>query len=140
MFQYCYLQKDRYVLFVPIQTFFWSVICMILVSKLCLIFQTLQFMSSVDIGDFQLLGYSEGSVSILSYFFSCFFPVSKLYNFGLQIIPPISDHLKFMASVDFGDFQWLGYYEGSVSILSYFSSCFFLVCKLYKSGLYILIF
>ena len=87
-----------------------------------------------------MLGYSEGSVSILSYFFSCFFPVSKLYNFGLQIIPPISDHLKFMASVDFGDFQWLGYYKGSVSILSYFSSCFFLVCKLYKSGLYILIF
>ena len=46
-------------------------------------------------------------------------------------MPLISDHLKFMASVDIGDFQQLGYQEGSVSILSYFFSCFFLVCKLY---------
>ena len=41
---------------------------------------------------------------------------------GLQVIPLISDHLKFMASVDI---------EGSVSILSYFFSCFFLLSKLH---------
>ena len=50
-------------------------------------------------------------------------------------MPLISDDLGFMASVDIGDFQLLGYQKGSVSILSYFFSCFFLVCKLCKSGL-----
>ena len=65
------------------------------------------------------------SVSILSYFFSCFFLVSKLYNSCLQIIPSISDHLKFMASIDIGDIQWLGYQEGSVPIFSYFFRFFF---------------
>ena len=50
-----------------------------------------------DIGD------KKGSVSILSYFFSCFFLVSKLYNSGLQIIPSIADHRKYMASDDIGD-------------------------------------
>ena len=61
-----------------------------------------KFIASVDIGDFQWLGQFQGSVSILSYFLAFFILVCKLYNFRLQIIPPISDHLKFMANVNIG--------------------------------------
>ena len=37
-------------------------------------------------------------------FLAVFFPVCKLYKSDIQIIPHISDHLNFMASVDIGDF------------------------------------
>ena len=37
--------------------------------------------------------------------YSGFFLVCELYISGLQIIPLILDHLKFMASVDIGDFS-----------------------------------
>ena len=40
-FQYCYLSKVNFVLFVPIQTFLWSGNCTILVCKLCFLFQTI---------------------------------------------------------------------------------------------------
>ena len=36
--------------------------------------------------------------------YSGIFLVSSLYNSGLQIMPLISDHLTFMASVDIGGF------------------------------------
>ena len=58
----------------PIQTFFWSVNCIILVSKLCLIFQ---ISSSGDI--------RKGQFQLLVSFFSCFFLVSKLYKSGVYI-------------------------------------------------------
>ena len=35
---------------------------------------------------------------------SDFFLDCKLYNWGPQIMPLISDHLRFMASVNIGDF------------------------------------
>ena len=34
--------------------------------------------------------------------YSDFFLVCKFYNFGQQVMPPILDHLRFMASVDIG--------------------------------------
>ena len=42
-----------------------------------------------------------------TYYFCAYsdvFLVCKLYNSGLQIMPLISDHLRFMDSVDIGDF------------------------------------
>ena len=61
------------------------------------------------------------------YYFCLFrlFLVCKLYNSGLQIMTFTLDHLRFVVSVDIGDFQQLGYQEGSVSVFSYIFSCFF---------------
>ena len=50
----------------------------------------------------------------------------------------ISDHLTFTDSVDIGGYLEVGYLKTSVSTLSYFFRCFFLLCKLYRLGLYII--
>ena len=47
--------------------------------------------------------FRKGQLQFLVTFSAPFFLVSKLYNSGLQFISPISDHLKFMASVDIED-------------------------------------
>ena len=62
--------------------------------------------------------------------YSDIFPACKLRNSGLQIMPLIPNHLRFMANISIGGFYWLGYQEGSVSILSYILAVYFLVCKL----------
>ena len=49
--KYCYLSKFRIVLFLPIQTFFWSANCTILACKLCLLFETILYLWSVLILD-----------------------------------------------------------------------------------------
>ena len=75
-FYYCYLSKVQFVLFVPIQTFFWSANCTILLCKLCILFQAildlwpvliLDILGSWDIkkGQFQF------SVTFLAVFFWC---------------------------------------------------------------------
>ena len=46
----------------------------------------------------------KGQFQFLVTFLAVFFLVCKFYNFDLQIIPLISDHLKFMANVDIMDF------------------------------------
>ena len=82
---------------------------------------------NLDLRPFSIAIYGK-----LDLYYLCLF---RLFS-GLQIMSLNLDHLRFIASFDIGDY--LGYWEGSVSVLSYFFSCFFLVCKLYKSGLYII--
>ena len=136
-FQYCYLSKVRFVLFVPIQTFFWSANCTILVCKLCLLFQTildlwpvlmLEIFSCWDIkkGQFQFL------VSFLVVFFWS-------VNCTKQVC--ISSYILNMGNSLFEGFQYLVF-----SVFKYLKFTFpsnfscsgnakVLVCKLYTPGL-----
>ena len=56
-FWYCYLWKVRFVLFVPIQTFFWSVNYTVLVYKLCFFFQTILELWALLIWEFIVVRY-----------------------------------------------------------------------------------
>ena len=73
------------IVFVAIQTFFWSVNCTVLVCKLCLLFQAILDLWPVLI----LEVYSSGilrKINLNSYLlFQLFFPVCKLYKLGLYI-------------------------------------------------------
>ena len=82
---------------------------------------------NLDLRPFSIAIYGK-----LDLYYLCLF---RLFS-GLQIMSLNLDHLRFIASFDIGDY--LGYWEGSASVLSYFFSCFFLVCKFYKSGLYVI--
>ena len=87
MFQYCHLQKDQLELFGPIKTFFWSVICTILVRKLCLTFQTILNLWPVLILEiFSCWDIKKGQFQFLVTFLAVFFQsvnstilVCKLY-------------------------------------------------------------
>ena len=59
--------------------------------------------ASIYIGDLLVLLFMESSICTICAY-SDFFLVCKLYSSNLQIMPLISDYLRFMASVDIGDF------------------------------------
>ena len=61
-----------------------------------------------------------------------------MYNSGLQIMSLISDHLRFMTSVDIGDFSCWDIKKSQFQFLVTFLAVFFMAFKLYKSGLYII--
>ena len=74
IFQYCYLQQDQIVLFVPIQTFFWSVNCTILACKLCFIFNVILNLWSVLILEiFNVLDIKKSQLQFLVTFVAVFF-------------------------------------------------------------------
>ena len=53
------------------------------------------------------------------------FLACKLYNSGLQIMPLISDHLRFMASADIGGFYYWDITKGHFQFLNTFLAVFF---------------
>ena len=55
------------------------------------------------IWDLLVLLFMESSICTICAY-SDFFLVYKLYSSGLQIMPLVSDHLRFMASIDIGGF------------------------------------
>ena len=123
-FQYCYLSKIRFVLFVAIENFLWSANCIILVCKLCLLFQTildlwpvlmLEIFSCSDIkkGQFQFL------VSFLVVFFWS-------VNCTKQVC--ISSYVLNMGNSLFEGFQYLVF----LSILSLLFLAIFPVLEMLK--------
>ena len=83
-------------------------------------------MDRVDIGYYLVVvGYLERSVSILKYFVVAFFWSASFTKFGLQIKHLHLDHLRFMDSVDIGDYLVVGYLERLVLTLGYFFNCIF---------------
>ena len=70
--------------------------------------------------------------------YSYYFLVCNLYRSGLQIMSLISDHLRFMTSVDIGDFSCWDIKKSQFQFLVTFLAVFFMAFKLYKSGLYII--
>ena len=76
-FYYCYIWKVWFFLIVPLQTFFWSVNCTILVCKLCLLFHTV-----LDLWPVLILEVfsSEWSVQFLVTFLAVFFWSSNCKN------------------------------------------------------------
>ena len=57
----------------------------------------------IYIWDLLLFLFMESSIGTVCTYWN-FFLTCKLYNSGLQIMLLISDHLRFMASADIGDF------------------------------------
>ena len=83
--EYCYSWKVRFVLFVPIQIFFWCVNYTVLVCRLCLLFQII-----LDLWPVLILKAHSSEISRRVSFncyllFSCFVLVCKLYKLGLYI-------------------------------------------------------
>ena len=117
----------------PIQTFLWSVNCTILFCKLCILFQTILDLLPVLILEiFYQLGCQEESVSILNYFFSCFFLVCKLYIRSVNQVC-ISSHILNMGNVLFEGFQYLVFqFLAFLSILSLFFLAIFPDLKMFK--------
>ena len=84
IFYYCYLWKFQFASFLPIQTFFWSVNCVSLVFKLCLISDHLRLWAVLILEFFS--SDILRRVSLILSFFSCFFLIFKLYKSGLYIM------------------------------------------------------
>ena len=96
----------------------------------------LYFFFSTFLVLFLVLPVMESSIHFVCTY-SDFSLVCKFYKPDLQIIPLVSDQLRFMDSVDIGGF-WLWYIRMvQFQFLVTFLAVFFLVCNLYKSGLYL---
>ena len=86
-FYYCYLSKVWFVLFVSVQTFFWSPDCTILLRKLFFLFQTILDLWPVLILEmFSSWDPKKGQFQFLVTFLVVFSLVCKLYKSGLHII------------------------------------------------------
>ena len=66
----------------------------------------------------------EGSVCTVCTYLDLFL-VCKLYSSGLQTMPLISDHLRFMASVNIGGLKWWDIKKGQFQFLNTFLVVFF---------------
>ena len=128
----CYLSKVQFVLFMSIQTFFWSGNCTILVCKLCFLLQVILDLWPVLILEIlSSWAIKKGQFQFLVTFFSCFFLTCKLYKSGLYIttyfkhgqcfiwgflvfflVFSVFKYLKFTFS---SDFSW----AGNVKVLVY---------------------
>ena len=131
-------QKVLFVLFVPIQTFFWSANCTILVCKSCSLFQTildlwpmliLEIFSSWDIKcQFQFLITFLAVVSGLQIvqIRSVYHHIIKrgqCFNWGFLVFSIlVLSVLKYLKFVFSKNFSW----SGNVKVL---------ICKLYMPGL-----
>ena len=141
--KYCHLSKFQIVLFLPIQTFFWSSNCTILVCKLCHLFQTILDLWSVLIFEtFSSWNIKKGQFQFLVTFLAIFF-WSVNCTSALHIITYFA-HEKY--------FIW-GFLVGSFLVFNVFKYLKFtpssnfswswnvevLVCKWYIPGLWIIL-
>ena len=129
VFQYCYLSKVRFLLFVPIQTFFWSANCTIVVCKLCLLFQTILDLWSVLILEiFSCWDIKKGQFEFLFPFLVVFFWSVNCAN---QVC--ISSHILNMGNILFEGFQYLIFqFLAFLSILSLVFLAIFPVLQMLK--------